>query len=66
MPQASALLTFIAALFALEITPGPDMILVIARGIGRGRRIALLSVMVGLGVRLIITDNAPAPAVQIK
>jgi threonine/homoserine/homoserine lactone efflux protein len=39
------LLTFLAALFFLEITPGPDMMLVLARGIGQGRRTALLTVV---------------------
>ncbi len=45
MPDASSLLTFILALLVLEITPGPDMMLVLARGIGQGRRIALLTVV---------------------
>lgn len=45
MPHASALLTFVLALIVLDITPGPDMMLVLARGIGQGRRIALLSVL---------------------
>src|SRR5262249_5449438 len=34
-----------AALIVLEITPGPDMMLVLARGVGQGRRIALLTVV---------------------
>jgi threonine/homoserine/homoserine lactone efflux protein len=45
MPTLSALLTFLAALFFLEISPGPDMMLVLARGIGQGRRIAFLTVV---------------------
>lgn len=45
MPDTSALLLFIAALAVLEITPGPDMMLVLARGIGQGRRTALLTVV---------------------
>jgi len=32
-------------LFFLETTPGPDMMLVLARGIGQGRRTALLTVV---------------------
>ncbi len=44
MPDISVLLTFLAALLVLEITPGPDMMLVLARGIGQGRRVALLTV----------------------
>lgn len=45
MPTTAALLTFLLALVVLEITPGPDMMLVLARGIGQGRRIALLTVI---------------------
>jgi len=45
MPDASTFLTFLAALAVLEITPGPDMMLIIARGVGQGRRIAVLTVV---------------------
>lgn len=45
MTDTASLLTFLTALFFLEITPGPDMMLVMARGIGQGRRIALLTVV---------------------
>lgn len=41
--DTTALITFLTALFFLEITPGPDMMLVLARGIGQGQRIALLT-----------------------
>ncbi len=44
MPGMEAMISFAVALFFLEITPGPDMMFVISRGIGQGRRIALLSV----------------------
>ena len=44
MPTSATLLTVLAALLVLEITPGPDMMLVLARGIGQGRRTALLTV----------------------
>lgn len=44
MPDTAALLTFLTALFFLEISPGPDMMLVMARGVGQGRRTALLTV----------------------
>jgi threonine/homoserine/homoserine lactone efflux protein len=43
MPDASIFLTFLIALAVLEITPGPDMMLVIARGVGQGRRTACWS-----------------------
>jgi threonine/homoserine/homoserine lactone efflux protein len=38
---------FLVALLLLELSPGPDMMLILARGIGQGRRIALLT-MVGM------------------
>jgi len=44
MPGMEAMISFAVALFFLEITPGPDMMFVISRGVGQGRRIALLSV----------------------
>ncbi len=45
MPDASTFITFLLALAVLEITPGPDMMLIIARGVGQGRRVALLTVV---------------------
>lgn len=45
MPGIEALVAFAVALFFLELTPGPDMMLVIGRGIGQGRKIALLTVV---------------------
>ena len=45
MPGPEALLAFALAVLILQITPGPDMTLILARGIGQGRRIALLTVV---------------------
>lgn len=45
MPTIETFLTFLIALSLLEISPGPDMMLTLARGIGQGRRIALLTVL---------------------
>lgn len=36
-------LTFYAAVFALQVSPGPDMLLIIGRGVGQGRRVALMT-----------------------
>jgi threonine/homoserine/homoserine lactone efflux protein len=36
-------LTFYAAVLAMQLAPGPDMLLIIGRGIGQGRRVALLT-----------------------
>lgn len=43
MLSVPAFLTFYAAVLALQIAPGPDMMLVIGRGVGQGRRVALLT-----------------------
>lgn len=45
MPSIETFITFFVALTLLEISPGPDMMLTIARGVGQGRRIALLTVL---------------------
>jgi threonine/homoserine/homoserine lactone efflux protein len=36
-------LTFYAAVLAVQLSPGPDMLLVIGRGVGQGRRTAFMS-----------------------
>jgi threonine/homoserine/homoserine lactone efflux protein len=42
MPESSTYVAFLGALLAYQLSgPGPDMILVISRGIGQGRRVAL-------------------------
>lgn len=38
------LVPFLLAVIAIQISPGPDMMLVIARGVGQGRRVALACV----------------------
>ncbi|WP_046868590.1 LysE family translocator [Microvirga massiliensis] len=43
MPDLPTFLTFYAAVFAMQVAPGPDMLLVIGRGIGQGRRVALFT-----------------------
>lgn len=45
MPSIEKFITFLLALTLLEISPGPDMMLTLARGVGQGRRIALLTVL---------------------
>ncbi|KIC14186.1 LysE family translocator [Leisingera sp. ANG-Vp] len=44
MPAVETLISFLAALVLLELSPGPDMMLVMGRGIGQGRRVALFTV----------------------
>src|SRR5262245_36308167 len=47
MPPLESLVTFAIALLILDLTPGPDMMLVMARGVGQGRKVALMT-MVGM------------------
>lgn len=44
MFESSVLLPFILAVVAIQLSPGPDMMMVIARGVGQGRRTALTCV----------------------
>ncbi|MBB3464619.1 LysE family translocator [Rhizobium sp. BK377] len=44
---SSTLIPFFLALLALQLSPGPDMLLVIGRGIGQGRRVAFLTAVGG-------------------
>ena len=51
MPEKAAFLTFLIAALALNIAPGPDMLYVIGRSVGQGRRAGIVSslgVFVGL------------------
>jgi threonine/homoserine/homoserine lactone efflux protein len=45
MPPVSHLLAFMAATLALNLTPGPDMLYVIARTVGEGRRAGVVSAL---------------------
>lgn len=45
MPTLSTLLVFMAAALALNVTPGPDMLYVIARSTGEGRRAGIVSAL---------------------
>lgn len=43
MFSLETLLPFFLALLALQLTPGPDMLFVAGRGVGQGRRVAVLA-----------------------
>jgi threonine/homoserine/homoserine lactone efflux protein len=43
MPEKSAFLTFLIAAFMLNIAPGPDMLYVIGRSVGQGRKAGIVS-----------------------
>ncbi len=45
MPEFLVWVAFVTAVLAMQTIPGPDMMLVIARGVGQGRRIALACVL---------------------
>lgn len=45
MFDMTTLLPFFIALLALQLSPGPDMLLIIGRGIGQGPRVALMAAM---------------------
>ncbi len=45
MPDANSLLLFMAATIALNVTPGPDMLYVIARSVGQGRAAGIASAL---------------------
>ncbi len=48
MPDATSLIVFLTATLALNLTPGPDMVYVIARSVGQGQRAGIVSAL-GIG-----------------
>lgn len=59
MPDLTTLLLFITAALSLNLTPGPDMLYVMARSIGQGRRAGLVSAL-GLSIGYIVHTLAAA------
>ncbi|HZI56359.1 MAG TPA: LysE family translocator [Verrucomicrobiae bacterium] len=56
MPEKAAFLTFLFAAFMLNIAPGPDMLYVIGRSVGQGRKagiVSALGVFVGCWVHIL-------------
>src|SRR6476620_9484406 len=56
MPDKAAFLTFLVAALALNIAPGPDMLYVIGRSVGQGRKAGIVSslgVFVGCWVHIL-------------
>lgn len=62
MPEFSALIPFFLAVLAIQLSPGPDMMLIIARGIGQGRKIALTCVA---GISAAALVQVPALALGV-
>ncbi len=48
MPDTAGLIVFMTATLALNLTPGPDMLYVIARSVGQGQRAGVISAL-GIG-----------------
>ena len=56
MPEKAAFVTFLVAAFALNIVPGPDMLYVIGRSVGQGRKAGIVSslgVFIGCWVHIV-------------
>jgi len=56
MPEKAAFLTFLVAALALNLAPGPDMLYVIGRSLGQGKRagiVSALGIFVGCLVHII-------------
>src|SRR4029077_14200992 len=56
MPEKTAFFTFLLAAFMLNIAPGPDMLYVIGRSVGQGRKAGIVSslgVFVGCWVHIL-------------
>lgn len=45
MPEKTAFLTFLFAAFMLNIAPGPDMLYVVGRSLGQGRKAGIVSAL---------------------
>ena len=59
MIELGTLLAFLAAVLAIQLSPGPDMMLVVARGVAQGRRVAL-SCVAGISAAALIQIPALA------
>ena len=47
MPDATSLIMFMTATLALNLSPGPDMLYVIARSVGQGQKAGVISALGG-------------------
>lgn len=44
VPDLPLLIAFLTSVIAIQLSPGPDMMMIIARGVGQGRKVALTCV----------------------
>ena len=63
MPEKAAIFTFVFAAFMLNIAPGPDMLYVIGRSVGQGRKAGIVS---SLGVFIGCWVHILAAAVELQ
>ncbi len=59
MPSSASLITFCTAAFLLNIAPGPDMLYVIGRSVGQGRKAGIVSAL-GIFVGCLVHVTAAA------
>jgi threonine/homoserine/homoserine lactone efflux protein len=59
LPEPASLSVFLVAMFAVNITPGPDMLYVIGRSVGQGRGAGLVAAL-GIGAGCIVHIVAAA------
>jgi threonine/homoserine/homoserine lactone efflux protein len=67
MPSPQTIAVFTISPLALNLTPGPAILFILSRSFGRGRAAAVVSVfglawcssavLIGLGVRLAVSDR---------
>lgn len=59
MPDLGLLLVFVFAVIVISLTPGPDMLFVVANAVGRGTRAGLLSAL-GISSAMLVHTAAAA------
>src|SRR5687767_5428526 len=59
LPDTNTLLLFMTAALALNVTPGPDMLYVVARSVGEGRAAGIISAL-GIAAGTIVHTLAVA------
>jgi hypothetical protein len=53
MPDASTFTAFLAAVLAMQAVPGPDTMLVVSRGVGQGRVVAVATALGAVAAGLV-------------
>ena len=53
MPDAATFMAFLAAVLAMQAVPGPDTMLVVSRGVGQGRVVAVATAIGAVAAGLV-------------